>query len=140
MLNDLQRRIEEAVKFIINLNPDDLKCEKYVVDDKFFYLVQEYQTKKSEEGRHEGHKKYVDIQYMAEGTECIEVTAAAFMEIDEPYNPETDIVFFKEPKQAKSVVLTPGKYEIFYPRDSHKPGLIMGESQKVKKILGKILI
>ena len=140
MVNDLQERIEEAIKFISTLIHDNLRCGKYVVNDKFFYLVQEYQTKKPEEGRHEGHKKYVDVQYMVEGTECIEVTATAFMQVDEPYDPETDVVFFKEPKQAKSVVLTPGKYEVFYPRDSHKPGLIMGESQKVKKILGKILI
>lgn len=140
MSDDLSRRIESAIKVIISLNPDDLECGRYDVNENFFYLVQEYTTRDPSEGRYEAHKQYVDIQYMAKGTECIMVTASAFMETDESYNSQTDVVFLKEPRKAKSIVLPPGKYEIFYPKDAHKPGLTVGQPQMVKKILGKVRI
>ena len=136
----LSERINSSLKMIQNLDFSKLTAGKYIVNDDFFYIVQEYETKSSEEGRHEGHKQYVDIQYMVQGAEYIEVTSAAFMTVDEPYDEERDVVFFKEPKRANKVLLTEGKCEIFYPRDSHKPGISVEKPTMIKKIIGKVRI
>ena len=97
----------------------------------FFYLVQEYETKPSEAGRHEAHKAYVDIQYVVQGKERIDLAPAAIMEVEDEYDGEKDIVFFKEPAQATRIVLTDGGYAILYPEDSHKPGLNAGDAPVV---------
>ena len=107
MATTLPKRIEAAVKLICSLNFDELKLRRYDVDDNFFYIVQEYETKMPNESKFEAHKKYVDIQYVVKGSECIKVTASAFMECDSPYNSQKDIVFFKEPRMSKTKVITP---------------------------------
>lgn len=140
MATTLPKRIEAAVKLICSLNFDELKLRRYDVDDNFFYIVQEYETKMPNESKFEAHKKYVDIQYVVKGSECIKVTASAFMECDSPYNSQKDIVFFKEPRMSKIKVITAGRYEIFFPKDAHKPGLINEKPERVLKIVGKVKI
>lgn len=137
----LKERIDAAVEKITGLDFDNLILGRHDVDEDFFYIVQEYETKPLEAGRHEAHKAYVDIQYVISGKERIDVTAAAGMEIDEPYDEEKDLVFFKEPEQAANIILTDGGYAILYPADSHKPGLRAGkEAVKVRKIVGKVRV
>lgn len=140
-MNDgLSLKIERALKHIQSLDVASLQAGKYVVDDDFFYIVQEYDTKSPGEGRFESHKKYVDIQYLAEGCEYIAVTATAFLEPDGAYNEETDVQFLKDARHASNLLLTGGKYAILYPKDAHKPGLSVNAVTRVKKILGKISI
>lgn len=136
----LSERIEKALKYIQELAPSSLQVGKYFVDEDFFYIVQEYETKSPEEGRFESHKKYVDIQYLAEGCEYIAVTATAFLEPDSAYNEETDVQFLKEAKHASNLLLTSGKHVILYPKDAHKPGLSVDKITRVKKILGKVRV
>jgi len=138
--SDLPEKIESALRIIKNLNFTTLKCGKYVVNDDFFYLVQEYETKPSKDADFEAHKKYVDIQYLVEGQERIEITSTVFLGIKTPYDSEKDVVFLKGPKYAGSVELKAGSYAIFYPKDAHKPGIVLNKSQYVKKIIGKIRI
>ena len=137
----LKERIDEAVEMIAGLDFDNLVLGRHDVDEDFFYIVQEYETKPLEAGRHEAHKAYVDIQYVISGKERIDVTAAAGMEIVESYDEEKDLVFFKEPEQAANIILTDGGYAVLYPSDSHKPGLRAGkEAVKVRKIVGKVRV
>lgn len=140
MNNNLSQRIDKALKHIQGLDAASLRVGKYIVDEDFFYLVQEYNTKTPEEGKYESHKKYVDIQYVAEGREHIAVTATAFLEPDGAYNEDTDVQFLKDAKHASNILLTSGKYAILYPKDAHKPGLTVDEVTRVKKILAKIRI
>ena len=63
------------------------------------------------------------------------------LEVDEAYDEERDLVFFKEPDQAANIILTDGGYAILYPADSHKPGLRVGEEPvAVRKIVGKVRV
>lgn len=140
MSKTLQEKIDEALKVIKNINFDEMELGKHVVNDDLFLLVQKYDSKEPAQMRHEAHKKYVDIQYVVEGKECIEITPVTVMEVDEPYSEERDVVFFKDAAQAAKVVLTDGGYAILYPEDSHKPGMRVGESVPVKKIVGKVRI
>lgn len=140
MSKTLEEKINEALAVIESVNFDEAELGKHVVNDDFFYLVQKYETKALEAGRHEAHKKYVDIQYLAEGKERIDLAPADKMEVDEPYSEERDVVFFKEPAQATTIVLTGGSYAVLYPEDSHKPGLSVDGPAPVKKIVGKVRI
>lgn len=140
MKKTLSQKIEEGLAIIEKVDFENTELGKYVVNDDFYYLVQEYESKDPAVARHEAHKAYVDIQYVVEGKEAIDIAPALFMEVEEAYDETRDVVFFKEPKQATRFVLTDGGYAILYPEDSHKPGVRVGEATKVKKIVGKVRI
>ena len=140
MSKTLNEKINESIAVLEGLDKENLELGKYVVNEDFFYLVQEYETKDPEIARHEAHEKYVDIQYMIQGKEQIDIAPAEKMEVEEPYNADRDVVFFKEPEQATHVVLTDGGYAVLYPADSHNPGPRVGKAAKVRKIVGKVRI
>ena len=123
-------KINNALQIIEALDFAAEDPGKHIVNDDFFYMIQEYDTKEPAEARFEAHKNYVDIQYIVEGTESIELAPAAALEIEQAYN---------VPKQAAKVVLTAGSYAVIYPEDAHKPGVRVGDKPcRVKKIVGKV--
>ena len=140
MKKTLAEKIAEALEVIQAVEFEKTELGKHAVNDDFFYLVQEYESKDPAVARHEAHKAYVDIQYVVEGKEAIDIAPAMFMEVEEEYDVARDVVFFKEPKQATRFVLTDGGYAILYPEDSHKPGVRVDEPVKMKKIVGKVRI
>lgn len=140
MRKALSERIKEAVRYLESLNFDELEQGKIVVNDDFFVLVQSYDTKLPEQVRFEAHKKYVDIQYIVEGKELMEVAPVNALEVDEPYSEEKDIAFYKPLEQAATVVLTSGGYVVFYPEDAHRPGICAGEITTNKKFVGKVRV
>ncbi len=139
-MKTLNEKIKEALEIIEKVNFDEMELGKHVINDDLFLLVQKYDSKEPAQMRHEAHKKYVDIQYVVEGKECLEIAPVTIMEVDEAYSEERDVVFFKDTDRAAKVVLTDGSYAILYPEDSHKPGMRVGESVPVKKIVGKVRI
>ena len=141
MSKTLAEKINAALEIITNLDFSTLEVGRYDVDEDFYYMVQEYETKPLEAGCHEAHKKYVDIQYVIAGKERIDIAPASIMEVEEAYDEEKDLIFFKEPESATTVVLTDGGYAILYPADSHKPGLRAGEEPvAMRKIVGKVRV
>ncbi len=136
----MEKKLERALEIIEDLDWETVECGKYVVDDELFYMVQEYETKYPQEARYEAHRKYVDIQYIVKGTERMEFAETDKLKVSEPYNAETDLVFFEEPKIVDACIVEAGDYRIFYPEDAHRPGLCVGEPSKVKKILAKVVV
>ncbi len=140
MKKTLAEKVAEALEVIEKVDFENTELGRHDVNEDFYYLVQKYESKDPEVARHEAHKRYVDIQYVVAGKEAIDIAPAMYMEVTEAYDENRDVVFFKEPKQATRFVLTDGCYAILYPEDSHKPGVRVGESSTVKKIVGKVRI
>lgn len=139
MRKPLQERIEEAVKFIENLNYDEYEKGKHIVNEDFYFLIQEYVAKDPEVARFEAHKNYVDIQYIVEGKEKMEVAPLDTMEVMNPYNPEKDVEHYLSKPDVCSMVIAAGGYAVFYPSDAHKPCIKVNENT-VKKIVGKVRV
>jgi len=59
--------------------------------------------------------------------------------VSQEYDENRDIEFFSV-KESKSLLATPDKFFIFFPSDAHKPGLIAGKADSVKKIVIKLRI
>ena len=134
----MEKKLERALEIIEDLDWETVECGTYTVDDDIFYMVQEYETKYPQEARYEAHEKYVDIQYIVKGEERMEFADAAKLKVDESYNAEKDVVFFKEPKEIDAFIVSAGDYRIFYPEDAHRPGLCVDKPSKVKKIVVKV--
>jgi YhcH/YjgK/YiaL family protein len=109
--------------------------------DRMFVMVSEYEVEPKEKKQPESHGKYIDIQYLAWGEELICCSLLSDQcEIAQDELVEKDIIFYKKVEQEMDILLTPGRYAIFFPSDVHRPGCISVSQQKVKKIVVKIAV
>jgi len=112
---------------------------RYDVDgEEFYYIVQRYQTRPVEQGRLEAHKKYIDVQFIADGIELMGFAPIEKLEIETPYNGEKDIAFYKAPDKISSVNLSAGMFCILFPQDGHMPGLQSNGPSNVLKVVVKL--
>ncbi len=112
---------------------------KYEVQgDDIFYIVDEYETKPVEKGRLEIHRKYLDIQYIVSGSECIGYAPLAGLVEETPYNGEKDLAFYEYTPAMSKLVLKQGMFAIFWPNEAHMPGRIAKNPETIKKIVIKI--
>ena len=109
-----------------------------VQGDDLFYVVGEYETQSIELGRLEIHRKYLDIQYVVSGTECIGHAPLEGLTEETPYNSEKDLVFYQHEPTMSKLILKQGMFAIFWPNEPHMPGWMVNTSEKVKKIVVKI--
>ena len=133
-------QLAEVEKFILEHKHDsDLVCGKYLMDDnKLFALVQQYQTKNSEDIRWESHKKYIDLQFISSGEEMVGYSPIEVLTPVVDYNDENDIIFYSGPKNHTNVTLSEGMFAIFYPGEGHSPCCTSQSQSNVKKIVFKI--
>ena len=108
-----------------------------VEGDKLYINLDEYETVIDKP--FEAHKRYIDIQYIIEGTEKIGVTSED-LEIVTPYDDKKDIEFFKTNNDTNYVLMEKGDFLILYPNDKHMPCIMNGRSCHVKKAVAKVLI
>jgi len=104
-----------------------------------FALVQEYQPAPKGEKKAEAHRKYLDIQYVSQGSEiiCYSLENRA-NEVLEDLLAEKDLLFFKSVQNEMDLILTEGMYVILFPQDIHRPGCRYGDGGQVKKVVVKI--
>ena len=68
------KNFEKAFDFIKKVELENLPVGKYEIDGKDLYAsVQEYNSKLETEAKNEGHRNYIDIQYVVCGEEVIDV-------------------------------------------------------------------
>ncbi|MBP8959728.1 MAG: YhcH/YjgK/YiaL family protein [Bacteroidales bacterium] len=136
-----KERWDKAFSFLKNTDLESLEVKRYDIDgDNLYASVSEYVTKDENEAMFEAHRKYIDIQYVIRGTETIQVAPLAMRDsVSQEYDENRDIEFFSV-RESKSLLATPDKFFIFFPSDAHKPGIIAGKPDSVKKIVVKLRI
>ncbi len=141
MYYGINDKFEAAFDFLKKAVAENLPTGKYEIDGSELYAsVQEYTTKSAEEGKSEGHRNYIDIQYIVSGIEAVEVVDISKAKLMTEYSIENDIEFYEKSDKAGKIVIEAGEYGIFYPNDIHKPGLSFKEATAVKKIVVKVKI
>jgi len=105
--------------------------------EEIYFMVQEYTTKKHEDCKLEGHKKYIDIQYVVSGEELMGVCTLGNQELIEN-KPEKDVAFYKG--EISTVKLGAGMFAVLFPDDLHMPGMMSNTQQNVKKVVVKVLV
>ncbi len=106
--------------------------------DRLIAIVEEGIGRTRENCRLENHKRYIDIQYVADGVE--EMGWKAYNEckiISQPYTAERDIEFFAD-KPDTWLTLPKQSFAIFFPEeDAHAP---LAGTSTVQKIIMKVAI
>lgn len=103
-----------------------------------FALVQEGETSPRQEGQFETHRNYIDVQYMAKGSELLEWNALSQMTVTTPYQPERDIEFQKG--EGVVMKITEGMFYIMFPEDAHKACCHDNDKTSYRKIVVKCKI
>ncbi|TAL16391.1 DUF386 domain-containing protein [bacterium] len=152
MLDELIARVKDkkllpGLQFLQALSPDFMAQKGpgfvgrfEIEEENLFALHQVYATSPESAARFEGHKKYIDLQYILGGEERILLTRLDELEPSVPYDEEKDIAFYK-PKVWGEIILKAGMVAVFYPKDLHAPGLSTASGPSiVRKTVVKVRI
>ena len=137
-IEKLQDKNSPEYKSILNTKVDE--CNKIVLDENCFVLEQSYVTKDKENCLYESHKKYIDIQYMFEGDEIMEVENVNNLLITTEYNEELDYAKYAQSSSSSILKIRKNEFAIFYPNDAHMPCIKIDENKKIIKAVFKILV
>ena len=113
------------------------------IDGKNVYgMLQSYETKVPQDNvPFEGHRKYIDVQYMIEGKETIYWTQTSGLTPTTPYDDANDIWFSNAPRDdATTVMLTARQLAVFFPSDAHAPMHSADKPTRVRKIVVKVAV
>lgn len=138
--DNLQERLEKAIEYISKLDFKKLNVGKYEVSLDFFYSVQEYVAFGENEAQYESHRKYIDIQWVYEGTECLYVSNISCMNPSDSYDDDKDVIHYHDNGNMTSMILNPGSCIILFPSDAHKPSKFQRKACVIKKVVGKLKI
>lgn len=137
----LAPKFQKAFAFLKETDFSILSEGKIKIDgDDIFAEVQEYTTKPAAECRFESHRKYFDIQYMAEGEEYFGYIPLAELEEDTGYDESRDLEFYRTPAASGRVHLKKGDFAVVSPDDGHQPRCIGEAPCRVKKIVVKVKV
>lgn len=134
----LAQRLAAGFQFLQTVDPASLTPGRVEIDgDQVYALVQEYTSKPMEQGRWEAHRKYIDIQYIAEGEEQIgyaniaDLTLGDYDEAKDRYIPKGEGSFVR---------LSAGMFGLYMPEDAHMPNMAVDQPQPVRKIVIKVAV
>ena len=128
------QRIHQALEIIGSGAIDLFDCGRHELTDEIYVNVMEYETK--ETGVFESHHRYIDIHYLIQGTERIEIADENKLDITTRYDEDGDYMLgngsgtqYTIREKAPFVVM---------PGEAHLPGLKLGECTQVKKAVIKV--
>ena len=136
----LDDKIEKAIAFVSKVDVEKAAIGRYDIDQTSYYMIQEYTTKNKLECRLESHRDYVDVQWIIKGREEIDTVSIANLVIEEEYNSEKDVMFWKRPMRMQKNILGPNSYVVLYPENAHMPCIEVENPMQIKKIVIKIKI
>ena len=133
----LQQGSEENIR-LLNLSLNAF--EKVPLDTDNFALEQTYTSKEREACFFESHRQYIDVQFILEGEELIEVANSSTLVVAMPYNEKMDLIKYESSSDTSIIRLKKGDVAIFYPNDAHMPCIKVNESTKVVKTVVKVSV
>ena len=133
----LSSRLCRALETIRDTDFSLLEDRTYEVDGTdLYFFIQAYPTRPENETP-EAHRKYIDIQYMIYGTECMDVGQLEDMTQEVSANPQKDIWFYRGP--TDTITLQPGMFAVVFPHDAHAPCISPATgSNQVRKCVFKL--
>ncbi len=138
---NLSDKIRLGLEYLMQNNLKLLENGRYDISgDDIYVNIQDYNTKPKENGLWEAHRKYIDIQYIIEGSEYIGTGEIENFVTEESYNAERDVEFLKTDKPQDFIRMNGGDFMILFPQDVHMPQISIENSVYVKKAVIKVSV
>jgi len=132
----INERLPTAFRYLQDTDLSIIQPGKYEIEGSNIYaLVQEYETKTKEKGRWEAHRRYIDVQYIFQGTELFGYAELGQMKVG-AYDEGKD--FLSLEGEGDFFTIHPGSFVILAPQDAHMPGIAISTPQAVKKVVVKV--
>ena len=127
----------EAFGFLDQPGLQDLPDGKYeIAGERVYAVIERTAGRKVSEGQLEGHRKYLDIQFLISGEESMGWCPRGELTTAGEYDAGKDLEFFEgEPKSI--VRVPPGSFAVFLPTDAHLP--LIGDGP-IHKVVVKVAI
>lgn len=133
------QHVLEAVKF---LNETDLTRtplgRSHQDGERFYVQTLEYDTEPIENFEFEIHNKRLDLHYLVEGEERIDVSPESQFVAISDYNDERDIQYVEKPKHFNQVILHQGDFVLIGMHEPHRTNGQVIAPTHVRKIVLKL--
>lgn len=103
---------------------------------KNYVNVETVHTEPETARKWEAHREYIDVQIVLRGNERLDWAVLPAAPPSEAY-PERDLYFYEDCVLRGSVYAVPGSFTVFYPTDAHRPLVVNGTAQEVRKAVLK---
>ena len=139
LYTNLGSRIATTFKYLLETDFSKMEPGKYEVDGNNIYaVVQQYETKPAAEGKWEAHRKYIDIQYIADGEELIGYSYIKNLKALGTYDEDKDCLFLEG--SGSMLHCKSGMFLLLAPDDAHMPCVAFGAPAKVRKVVMKVCV
>lgn len=136
----LGARIATGLRYLETLGEVVFSDQRVEIEGESIYARFQRYTSTPRDGRfYEAHRRYIDIQYIASGSERILVTDLAGLEEQTPYDRERDVAFYHQ-TAGTDLLLRAGDFAIFYPHDAHLPMIPAADPAEVRKVVVKVAV
>ncbi|MEN7972505.1 MAG: YhcH/YjgK/YiaL family protein [Verrucomicrobiota bacterium] len=127
----LKMGISEAFGFLDQPGLAELPEGKHeILGDRVYAIIARENGRKVSDAQLEGHRKYIDIQYVISGNESMGWAPREGLANSVDYDEEKDFELFEG--TPKSIVrVPPGSFAVFLPSDAHLPLIGDGPIHKV---------
>jgi YhcH/YjgK/YiaL family protein len=138
LYESLSLRIRRALQYVRQTDLAATDVGRYEIDGSNLYaMVQQYSTKLREQGVWEAHRRYIDLQYVVQGTERIGYVHLSRLTKGE-YDEAKD--FWRLTGEGDFLTLSSGDFMILMPEDAHMPGMAVDAPSPVRKVIVKIAV
>lgn len=107
---------------------------KHELDGERLFVIISHDPGRGRQGaKLESHRRYIDIQYVARGTDEMGWRPLAECEkVEMPYDPQREVAFYADAPDAW-IRVPAGQFVIFWPEDAHAP--LGGQGELVKAVV-----
>ncbi|MDX2193871.1 MAG: YhcH/YjgK/YiaL family protein [Gemmatimonadales bacterium] len=137
-LGALPPRLAAALDWLRRTDLTTLEPGRIDLDgDRLFAIVQRYDTKPRAAAHWEAHRKYIDVQYVVAGEECVGIALKERLR-ETGFDEAKDFVSLEG--TGDELRFRAGEVMVLWPEDAHMPGLEVGAPAPVSKIVLKAAV
>lgn len=130
---------DKAFAYLANTNLETIAPGKYPIDgENVFATVTEGPTKDIDKTGWEAHHKYLDLHLVIRGKERVGVMNPATAKVPNKYDDAKDVENYDINTKGDYYTEDPSTLYIFFPQNSHRPGIHVDGYDQIKKIVIKI--
>jgi YhcH/YjgK/YiaL family protein len=114
--------LRAALSYLRQVDPAELSEGRYALDGEQLYaMVQRYRTLPNDAWKFEGHRRYIDVQYVVSGVEVIGWASSDLATIGPEYDGKETWLGAIDPGAVTPVLLRAGDLAVLFPEDAHAP-------------------
>jgi len=135
----MHKNFRTAFDYLLRTDFTHVANGKYPLDgENVFAIVNRYEPQSAEELKWEGHRKYIDIQFVASGDEQIGIVEIGKMSTATEYDETKDVQFFSG--DGEFFALGEKMFAIIFPNEVHKPGIAVDGNSRILKVVIKVRV